>query len=100
MTFHSKPDFHRYGLKGRRGDAHHNSKKTHCPHGHEYTPENTRMDRGSRACKMCQRIGHHKKKVSYRRGPYKPRRSIGEQQCSQCGKKNCKAPRHPGGDRS
>jgi hypothetical protein len=27
--------------------------KTHCPHGHEYTPENTRVYRGSRNCRKC-----------------------------------------------
>ena len=26
---------------------------THCPHGHEYTPENTYRSRGERACKTC-----------------------------------------------
>jgi hypothetical protein len=30
--------------------------KTHCPGGHEYTPENTRVDsRGYRSCKECHR---------------------------------------------
>jgi hypothetical protein len=33
-----------------------NSRKTHCDHGHEYTPENTllRPD-GARACRTCRR---------------------------------------------
>lgn len=31
-------------------------KRTHCPKGHGYTPENTRIYRGSRSCKECQRI--------------------------------------------
>lgn len=26
---------------------------THCPRGHEYTPENTAIWRGSRTCKQC-----------------------------------------------
>lgn len=31
-----------------------NSKKTHCLHGHEYTPQNTKILRnGSRQCIMC-----------------------------------------------
>lgn len=30
-----------------------NAKKTHCPQGHPYTPENTRMDGGSRKCREC-----------------------------------------------
>lgn len=30
---------------------------THCKHGHEFTPENTRITaRGFRACRMCARI--------------------------------------------
>lgn len=28
--------------------------KTHCPQGHEYTPENTRMCRTGRSCRQCQ----------------------------------------------
>lgn len=30
--------------------------KTHCPRGHEYTPENTRMLRTSRICRKCAAI--------------------------------------------
>ena len=30
--------------------------KTHCPHGHEFTPENTVMRRG-RECRTCRREG-------------------------------------------
>lgn len=32
-----------------------NKGKTHCPHGHEYTPENTCWNRGgtSRECRIC-----------------------------------------------
>ena len=28
-------------------------RKSHCPRNHEYTPENTRMDDGSRICRAC-----------------------------------------------
>jgi hypothetical protein len=31
------------------------SKVTHCPHGHEYTPENTRVRHGRRECLICVR---------------------------------------------
>lgn len=32
------------------------AKRTHCPKGHEFTPENTyRFKRGERICKVCQR---------------------------------------------
>jgi hypothetical protein len=30
-----------------------NAAKTHCPHGHEYTPENTRWHHNSRECIAC-----------------------------------------------
>lgn len=30
------------------------ARKTHCPHGHEYTPENTLRRNGARACRQCQ----------------------------------------------
>ena len=30
-----------------------NSKKTHCPKGHELTPENTYCYRNTRSCKKC-----------------------------------------------
>jgi hypothetical protein len=32
-----------------------NAIKTHCPHDHEYTPENTYMYRGQRHCRECMR---------------------------------------------
>ncbi len=32
------------------------AKQTHCKHGHEFTPENTRYDaKGSRCCRACAR---------------------------------------------
>jgi len=37
----------------------HNQRKdvTHCPRGHEYTPENTRVKtKGHRECKACDRL--------------------------------------------
>jgi hypothetical protein len=36
------------------GRGHRNSAKTHCPCGHEYTPENTYQDpSGKRSCRTC-----------------------------------------------
>lgn len=33
-----------------------NAAKTHCPEGHAYTPENTRLYRGMRYCRECNRV--------------------------------------------
>lgn len=30
--------------------------RTHCPKGHEYTPENTRITHGSRSCRACESL--------------------------------------------
>lgn len=39
-----------------RGRHNQNHGKTHCDHGHEFTPENTRTDSdGKRRCRTCQR---------------------------------------------
>lgn len=45
------------GLRTRKPTATHNSVKTHCPHGHEYTPENTYVQpvTGGRTCRTCKR---------------------------------------------
>lgn len=32
-----------------------NARRTHCPKGHEYTPENTYVHRGQRDCRECNR---------------------------------------------
>ena len=38
-----------------------NEEKTHCKYGHEYTPENTRLNRGHRYCRECERIRDRKR---------------------------------------
>lgn len=38
-----------------RGADHGNGRKTHCPQGHEYTPENTYERRGRRYCRVCRK---------------------------------------------
>jgi len=40
--------------KGRARNA--NMRKTHCPAGHEYTPENTKVSGSNRHCKICRHI--------------------------------------------
>lgn len=35
--------------------THHQTRKTHCPNNHPYTPDNTYIDpRGYRNCLLCQ----------------------------------------------
>jgi hypothetical protein len=49
---HLKAETHRYNVqRGRVGET--NRTKTHCPQGHEYTPENTYEWRGRRFCRTC-----------------------------------------------
>lgn len=46
--------------------------RTHCPHEHEYTPENTKVTKTGRACKRCQSIRSTAYKKARRAGvPYK-----------------------------
>ncbi len=49
------------GLTGKIN--HHNSKKTHCLKGHEFTKENTYLSsKGSRECRACHRIRERQRK--------------------------------------
>ena len=41
-----------------------NANKTHCPAGHEYTPENTSGRRYQRVCKRCRAERHAKRMAS------------------------------------
>ena len=41
--------------KGRRRSGLHEAAKTHCPQGHPYDEENTRVHGRSRYCRACQR---------------------------------------------
>lgn len=41
----------------RRAEPRANARKTHCIRGHEFSPENTRLDKGGhRVCKACMRM--------------------------------------------
>lgn len=45
-----------------------NAAKTHCPQGHEYSEENTRVDpKGSRRCRECSRIEQRRPDVLKRK---------------------------------
>jgi hypothetical protein len=52
--------------KGRQvlpaGGPNWNRIKTHCPQGHEYTPENTSVWKNRRSCKACNRAAYHRGK--------------------------------------
>lgn len=42
-----------------------NARKTHCPHGHEYTPDNTYVRKaGGRICKTCSQQRYAQRKTS------------------------------------
>ncbi len=48
----------------RRGETgKHMAVRTHCPQGHEYTAENTRLSGGSRSCRECGRIGERARRA-------------------------------------
>lgn len=66
--------------------------KTHCKHGHEYTPENTRINRkrGGRSCRACKNAQKNSRKISCPNGhPLIPGNfyltSTGRRLCSMCG---------------
>lgn len=45
----------------RNGRPNQNAKKTHCPQGHPYSPDNTMyLKSGSRSCRTCKRISYRK----------------------------------------
>lgn len=44
-------------------DSHHQRDRTHCNHNHEFTPENTHIDkRGWRSCRTCTRLRDEKRR--------------------------------------
>lgn len=50
---HLEPVTHKVNILRGVGHTAVNAAKTHCPRGHEYTPENTVYERGSRICHVC-----------------------------------------------
>lgn len=51
---------------GVRNKIHPESKRTHCPKKHEYTPENTRVYRGKRFCRKCKTIRNKEQRMLFR----------------------------------
>lgn len=50
-----------------------NSRKTHCIHGHEFTPSNTMLREGRRECRTCKREAQEQDKARLARKRRKPR---------------------------
>lgn len=69
-------------------------RRTHCKHGHEYTPENTYLGMGHRSCRTC-----HARREQERRARRRPvdcpgfarHWFVGQPRCQRCGAAN---PRH------
>jgi hypothetical protein len=57
-------DMHR---KGRSNYS--KARKTHCKHGHEFTPENTAMHGGFRQCRECNRLRQRRDYVRPEKAP-------------------------------
>ena len=55
-----------------------NARKSHCVHGHEFTPENTYAGRGRRECRECRRLDAVRRValVSERRRMKRERRGV------------------------
>jgi hypothetical protein len=59
-------------LFGATNKASINSKKTHCPRGHEYSSENTLYYKNGRQCKICKGwTGRKSRRVNMLNGPEK-----------------------------
>lgn len=52
-----------------RHGTHVATRKTHCPRGHEYSPENTRLHGGKRFCIACRRARTEEAAVARRAAP-------------------------------
>ena len=64
--------------RGKTPMAEINRAKTHCPQGHEYTPENTYRDTKGRQCKRCRRdrgVTWNRKNKQYFRDYYLARKA-------------------------
>lgn len=79
-------------LDKRRDGTDHGLNKTHCPQGHEYTVENTRMDAGARKCRECIRVRSRERYWKLRNSELERRRALGLPEemkvpkCNGCGR--------------
>lgn len=71
-TAHLEPVTPRENVRRSQSFAAKHARKTHCPQGHEYTPENTRLSkRNERSCRVC----HRKRQCELQKTPeYKAKR--------------------------
>lgn len=54
--FHLEVCTHQENMDRSHGIHQEHKSRTHCPQGHEYTPENTLRSRGRRYCKVCAKV--------------------------------------------
>lgn len=57
---HLEPVTNRDNILRGGGVSARNARKTHCDHGHEFTPANTYVNRGQRLCRLCRRDASRK----------------------------------------
>lgn len=60
---HLEPVTHRENILRGEGLAAKQARRTHCIHGHEFTPENTRVTPRQRVCRACERAAGARKRA-------------------------------------
>lgn len=63
---HLEPVDHRTNVLRGVGPVVENARKTHCKHGHEFTPDNTVPQKGGRDCRECRRLRATKRRQTMR----------------------------------
>lgn len=76
---HLEPASARENVRRGESQAAHQARQTHCVHGHEFTPENTRWHKGHRNCRACE-------KREDRERTARRRAAAGPRTCGVCGK--------------
>lgn len=58
---HLEPVTHQINVdRGRRGKGYGPRERTHCAHGHAFTPDNTIVTPTQRRCRICERAKHRR----------------------------------------